>query len=115
VSKVLKIVTPFRIALGFACLFLSLLIVVSTFTHNVDRMMNSKCGFTCGYILDQNVYFNPMDFLLLNLSKYLRLDSLFLGMMLFYFFISSLFGIVKLGIRLSFINMLTIKKRKTSS
>jgi LMBR1 domain-containing protein 1 len=64
ISKFLKFLTPFRIILGMGCLGLSVLVVASIVITNVDRMLNSKCGFSCGYLIEKNTFFNPLDTLL---------------------------------------------------
>lgn len=52
ISKFLKFLTPFRIILGMGCLALSGLIVASIVITNIDRMLNSNCGFACGYLIE---------------------------------------------------------------
>ena len=99
ISKVLKYLTPFRIILGICCLGVSIIIVFSILISNIDRLINSKCGFSCGYVLDKNTLFNPLDSLFVQLSKIFPLDLIFLGLILLYVFISSLFGLIRLGIR----------------
>ena len=67
----LRILTPFRVAIGVCCLLMSLLIIYSMLVNNIDRLINSECGFKCGYLLDKSpTYFNPMDWLLRMLSSH---------------------------------------------
>lgn len=99
VSRVLKFLTPFRIILGMSCLALSVLIVSSIVITNVDRYMNSKCGLFCGYIIEKNTYFNPLDYLLVQLSRIFPFDLIFVGVILLYIFITCLYALVKLGIK----------------
>ena len=99
--------TPFRIMLGLGCLALSLLIVASIVITNVDRLMNSKCGFSCGYILESNTFYNPIDSLLVSVSKVFPLDLLMIGLILLYVFVTCIYGIVKLGIRFLWFNVRT--------
>jgi len=61
ISKLLTFVSPFRIILGLGCLGLSILLVFSILVTNIDRLLNSKCGFSCGYVLEKNTLFNPLD------------------------------------------------------
>ena len=125
ISKFLNFLTPFRIILGIACLSLSLIVVSSIVITNIDRLLNSKCGFSCGYILEKNTFFNPLDYLLVQLSKVFPLDLLCIGLILFYVLITCIFGLVKLGIKFLCFNvklllsdhplqLYTIKKRETS-
>jgi LMBR1 domain-containing protein 1 len=65
------VLTPFRVAIGFACLAMSLLIIYSMLINNIDRLINSECGYKCGFLLDQSPsFFNPMDTLLRILSSH---------------------------------------------
>jgi LMBR1 domain-containing protein 1 len=67
----LKLLTPFRVAIGIASLSMSLLIIYSMLVNNLDRLINSECGFKCGYLLDKSPsFFNPMDYLLRILSSH---------------------------------------------
>lgn len=99
ISKLLKCLTPFRIILGIGCLALSLLIVGSIAITNIDRLMNSECGFSCGYVIEKYTLFNPMDYILVEMSIWFPLDSLFFALILFYVFVTCLFGLIRLGIR----------------
>eukprot|EP00347_Sterkiella_histriomuscorum_P022538 403338112 len=115
VSKFLKFMTPFRIVMGVFCLCLSLLIVASIVVANLDKFIHSKCGFSCGYFIEEFSLFNPLDWLLVHLSRLFPLDLILIGIILFYVFISCLFGIVRLGIRTFWLNTFHIKKRDTSA
>ena len=48
----LQLLTPFRVAIGLLCLKLSLLIMYSLFITNLDKLINSECGYKCGFILE---------------------------------------------------------------
>jgi len=52
ISKFLKFLTPFRIMFGISCLSISFLLVSSLVISNIDKIMNSKCGFWCGYFIE---------------------------------------------------------------
>mmetsp|Transcript_1409 Transcript_1409/g.2475 ORF Transcript_1409/g.2475 Transcript_1409/m.2475 type:complete len:176 (+) Transcript_1409:1243-1770(+) len=52
ISFLLKLLTPFRVAIGVCLLGLSLLIIYSMLVNNLDRLLHSECGFQCGYLLD---------------------------------------------------------------
>jgi LMBR1 domain-containing protein 1 len=101
--------TPFRIILGFTCLALSLITVGSIAITNVDRLLNSECGLSCGYVIEKYTLFNPLDYVLVELSKYFPLDFLLFGTILFYVFITCLYGLVRLGIKFFCINVSSLK------
>lgn len=64
--------------------------------------MNSKCKWSCGFIIEQRHFMNPVDFALVYASKYFPLDYLFFAMIVIYIFICSFYGIIKVGIRANF-------------
>ena len=114
--------TPFRVAIGVFCLKMSLLIVYSMMITNIDRFINSECGFKCGYLLEQSPrYFNPLDSLLKFLSNHhenfysvqLFLDTTFFTVILLYTFICILYGIVKIGINFFSLEIYRIRRRDT--
>ena len=122
ISMFLKLLTPFRVAIGVACLILTLLIVYSMFITNLDRLLNSECGFNCGYLLEQPPsYSNPLDYILLRLSSHhekyfdiqMFLDTALFATMLIYTFICILYGIVKIGINFFSLELFKIKRRDT--
>jgi len=115
IPHLLNMLTPFRIALGIGCAVTSFLIVFGVLINNLDRFMNSECGFVCGYSIDKLTLFNPLDFILVQTSKLFPLDFLLLGCLQFYFFVTCLYGIIKLGIPSPATGELfTLKRRATS-
>lgn len=118
----LKLLTPFRWAIGLSCLTMSLLIIYSMLVNNLDRFFNSDCGWKCGYMLDKAPQFlNPLDLMLRRLSSHherfynlqLFLDTLFFGLILFYTFICVLYGIIKIGINFFGLEIYKIRRRDT--
>lgn len=98
-NKILTILTPFRVIIGFGFLIVSFLILVSLFTTSIDRLLHSKCGLDCGYVLDDMNYTNYLDFLLLYSSKNFHLDYLLFAIINIYVFICSIYGFVRLGVK----------------
>jgi LMBR1 domain-containing protein 1 len=100
INKVLTILTPFRVIIGISFLVVSVLIFISLLTTSLDRQLHSRCGLNCGYVLDDINYTNYLDFLLLYSSKYFHLDYILFALINIYVFICSIYGFVKLGVRL---------------
>ena len=122
ISYLLKLLTPFRVAIGVSCLVMSLLIIYSLLVNLVDRLLNSECGFSCGYLLDKSPsFFNPLDYILRRLSSHherfyniqLFLDTTFFAIILLYTFVCILYGIIKIGINFFSLELYRIKKRDT--
>lgn len=66
-------------------------------------MMNSRCGFFCGYMVDKkSSIFNPIDEILVLSSSYFPLDYIFFLIMTLFIFISTIYGVIKLGFSLYF-------------
>ncbi|CDW85588.1 UNKNOWN [Stylonychia lemnae] len=107
------------------CLSISLLIISSIVAANIDKLLNSTCGFHCGYFIDKYTLFNPLDWTLVQLSKVFPLDLIFISIILIYVLVTCIFGIVRLGVRfMQIFNVIqyhltqlhqgyTIKKRET--
>ena len=121
-SMFLQLLTPFRVAIGAAFLVMSLLIIYSMLITNLDRLLNSECGFNCGYLLEaEPSFFNPLDYILLRLSSHkqqylnvnLFLDTTLFAILLIYTFICVLYGIVKIGINFFSLEIYRIKHRDT--
>lgn len=122
ISLILKLLTPFRVAIGVASLTISLLIIYSMMITNIDRMLNSECGFNCGYLLEKEPsFFNPLDYILLRLSSHhekyfdiqMFLDTALFATILVYTFICILYGLVTLGVNLFGLSIYRLKKRDT--
>ena len=92
VQRLLKIITPFRIALGITSLIASLLLVFSLAISNTDRLLHSECGLACGFQLDSPVLYNPLDHFLVLASKLFPFDLLLMTLILLYVYVSSLFA-----------------------
>lgn len=120
---IFNVLAPFRITVGFVCLSISLAIVGSLACGNINRMIYSKCGFSCGYqVIGQNVdddhkiinsMINLYDSIFVQLSNFFPIDLIIFLLILANFFISTLFAISKIGIRLLFISIYRIKRDRT--
>lgn len=99
INKILSILTPFRVIIGICFLIISLLIFLSLIITSLDRLINSRCGLDCGYVLDDMNYTNYLDAALLYSSSYFHLDYLIFSIINIYVFICSVYGFIKLGVK----------------
>lgn len=99
-NKIFSLLTPFRVVIGISCLIISILILASLLTTSIDRYLHSKCGLKCGYVLDDMNYNNYLDLSLLQLSQYFHLDYMFFAIINIYVYICSIYGFVKLGVKI---------------
>lgn len=66
---------------------------------SVDKIKNSICGHRCGYILSNPQVFNPLNYIFIQASKAYPIDYVFMIILILYFFISTVVGVIFVGIR----------------
>ncbi|KAM3578990.1 hypothetical protein VKS41_008526 [Umbelopsis sp. WA50703] len=113
-QKVAKIARPFEFIIGLILLALTLVIVVSMFLTIIDKIANSVCGSKCGYIISHPEIFNPINFIFVKLSNYFPLDYVFMILLILYFFMATMTGIITMGVRFLWVQLYRIQKRATA-
>eukprot|EP01017_Pseudomicrothorax_dubius_P009133 TRINITY_DN13058_c0_g1_i1.p1 TRINITY_DN13058_c0_g1~~TRINITY_DN13058_c0_g1_i1.p1 ORF type:complete len:508 (-),score=114.09 TRINITY_DN13058_c0_g1_i1:835-2358(-) len=113
-QKVFKVLEPFRILLGLVCLGFSAIILFSLAMTTVDKFVNSKCGLSCGFIIERPQFLNPTDALLVYSSKIFPLDYIFFALFVFYITIACIYGIVRIGIKILCFTVFEIRKEATT-
>lgn len=110
-----RLLYPFRASVGGCMFALTLLLLLSMFVNCVDRLMHSPCGFSCGYLLNSSQWFNPFDVLLVRSSSYFPIDYLALAAVGMYWFMATMYGVLRLGIRVfGCFQIFKIRHRRTS-
>jgi len=114
--KIWSALKPFMFIFGLLFLLFSILIWVSILLTNIDKAANAGkfCGSQCGFILANPKIFNPVDFVLTELSKYFPLDYIALGLIIFYIFFTTLSGIIRIGVRFLWVNLYKIRRGSTA-
>lgn len=107
------ILTPFATLFGLAFGLVSLFLMISLTITLIDKGTNSPCGMACGFVL-RDFGFNPFDHLLVVLSGIYPLDHLVVLGTVFYFFFTTISGIVRLGVRIGWVTMYRFKPGKTA-
>lgn len=110
---VFRALAPFRVILGVALLVVSALLFSSLALTSVDKAFNSPCGWRCGFVLDKTHVFNPVDHSLVFLSRHYPFDNVALALVALYFFVASVYGVVRIGIRLLGFQVYKIEKGAT--
>eukprot|EP00405_Crypthecodinium_cohnii_P038956 CAMPEP_0206546036 /NCGR_PEP_ID=MMETSP0325_2-20121206/12474_1 /ASSEMBLY_ACC=CAM_ASM_000347 /TAXON_ID=2866 /ORGANISM="Crypthecodinium cohnii, Strain Seligo" /LENGTH=534 /DNA_ID=CAMNT_0054045099 /DNA_START=113 /DNA_END=1714 /DNA_ORIENTATION=- len=113
IPRLLQFLIPFRWAIGISMMGISLLVVVSLLMTLLDRLIHSDCGWQCGYALQERRLFNPADDIFMYLSRVFPLDFLVLGILVLYIFVSSVYGIVSLGVRFLCFNVYTLLPQRS--
>lgn len=60
---------PFFFLFGFFFFVVTIVLLVSMTLTNVDKLINSECGFSCGYVLTKPKRWNPLDAFLVIISQ----------------------------------------------
>lgn len=89
-----------RILFGVLLFVLSVLIAVSLFVSNLDKLLNSECRYSCGFSIPKNSLNGPIDAIFSSTSSIFPFDFILFVGIVAYIFASSLYGIASLGIRL---------------
>ncbi|KAI8997686.1 hypothetical protein BDB01DRAFT_771978 [Pilobolus umbonatus] len=113
-QKIAGLLRPFEFLLGIILLATTLVIVASIFLTIVDKIASSLCGSQCGYIINNRDLFNPVNYIFVKLSKIFPLDYIFMVLLIIYFFLSTITGLIHIGIRFLWITLYRIKKNATA-
>eukprot|EP01132_Coremiostelium_polycephalum_P004794 gene4794-5979_t len=112
-KKLLVIFRPFAFIFGFIFLLITALLMISIVLSIIDRISSSVCGSACGFLTTYPKLKNPIDIILLFLAPYFPVDYFILGAIIFYFYFSTMSGIVRIGIRFLWVHMYEFGRRKT--
>lgn len=103
---------PFEIILGIFFILFSFLLITSFFMTSLDRALHSL-GPKSGYVLPKRTFPNPIDMMLLYAQQVFPLDLVIYGIILTYFFWTSMGGIKKIGIWFFCIRLYRIRPKRT--
>ncbi|KAI8141821.1 putative LMBR1 domain protein [Fennellomyces sp. T-0311] len=112
-QRVLRIIRPFEVVIGFLLLALTWVVVASIFLTIVDKLTYSVCGNKCGYIISHPDLFNPVNFIFVKLAKLFPLDYVFMVLLIVYFFLATMSGVITLGVRFLWVALFRIRKGAT--
>ena len=103
---------PVRALVGLALAALSGVVVLALLVSVADMALHSVCGLKCGFVVDAPVL-NPLDWLLVKLAPAFPLDFIVLACVSCYLFLCSMYGLVKLGVRIGPVSLFAIKPKRT--
>jgi LMBR1 domain-containing protein 1 len=66
------------------------------------KLLNSECGYSCGFLIQKEHFLNPMDWILVKLSNYFPADYIIFFIIVSFVFISSFYGNIKAGTKIIF-------------
>ncbi|KAI7887323.1 lmbr1 domain-containing protein [Lichtheimia hyalospora FSU 10163] len=111
--RVMRWLRPLELITGVFLLFLSLAITVSIFLTIFDKINSSICGSSCGYVINHPDLFNPINIIFVKLANVFPLDYIFMVLLIIYFFLSTMSGVITMGVRLLWISLFKIRKGAT--
>jgi LMBR1 domain-containing protein 1 len=112
VHRIYVIIHPIRALLGAGLLAVSAGVVLSLAGALADMGLHSICGLKCGFIVDKPAK-NPLDWVLVWLSARFPLDFVAMTSLAFYLFFVTMYGMLRLGIRLGPMKLFDIRAHKT--
>ncbi|PNS20444.1 hypothetical protein CAC42_5894 [Sphaceloma murrayae] len=113
-NKICAIFRPITLLGGILLIFVVLIVWTSMLITSIDKIKNSPCGRSCGYVLGHTKIFQPINRLLLESSKVFPIDYVIFLLLTLLFFTASIIGIANIGIRFLWLTLFRIRKGHTS-
>ncbi|KAJ6238138.1 lysosomal cobalamin transporter-related [Anaeramoeba flamelloides] len=111
-NKVISCLSIGERIFGIFFILISLFILACFMTSLIEKLINSKCGWRCGFLLNEPSK-NPFDLTLLALSKAFPIDMVFLSIISVYFLLTALSGIVRWQPRILCFKLWRLKGRRS--
>ncbi|KAF7187108.1 putative lysosomal cobalamin transporter [Pseudocercospora fuligena] len=112
--KLEAIFRPLKLIFGLLILVISLIIFASMLITMVDKIKNSVCGVSCGYLLGKTKIFQPVNALLRETSKVFPIDYVIFLLITLLFFCATVVGLATIGIRFLWVMLFRIRKGHTT-
>jgi LMBR1 domain-containing protein 1 len=112
--KIEAVFRPLKLIFGILLVILTLLIWTSMLITLIDKILNSSCKSSCGYLLGHVNIFQPVNWVLTKSSKVFPVDFVLFVLLALLFFWATVTGIATAGIRFLWITIFKIRKGKTS-
>ena len=112
--KIEAVFRPLKLIGGMLLLIIVLIIFASMTITCADKIKNSVCGKSCGYLLAETQIFNPVNWLLTYTAKIFPIDYIIFLLLTLLFFCASVLGIATIGIRFLWVTLFKIRKSHTS-
>lgn len=112
--KLEAVFRPLKLLFGLLIMLITLIIFASMLVTMVDKIKNSVCGVSCGYLLGKTKIFQPVNVLLRETSKVFPIDYVIFLLVTLLFFAASVVGLTTIGIRFLWVRLFPIRKGRTS-
>jgi len=112
--KTEAIFRPLKLIGGLLLIVVVLVIWASMLITAIDKIKNSTCRSSCGFLLAHNKIFQPINWIFVTSSKVFPIDYIVFLFVTMVFFVSSVIGIATLGIRFLWVTLFRIRRGHTS-
>ncbi|KAK4499058.1 hypothetical protein PRZ48_009570 [Zasmidium cellare] len=112
--KLEAIFRPLKLIFGWLLLIISLIIFASMIITMVDKIKNSVCKTSCGYLLGKAKIFQPVNALLIYTARVFPIDYIIFLLLTLLFFCASVVGLGSIGIRFLWVTLFRIRKGHTT-
>lgn len=112
--KTEAIFRPLKLIGGLLLLVIALIIWASMLITGIDKIKNSVCKTSCGYLLAHNKIFQPINWLFVISSRVFPIDYIIFLFLTLLFFSASVIGVATIGIRFLWVTLFRIRKAHTS-
>ena len=112
--KLEAIFRPLKLVGGWLLLIINVVIFVSMLITMVDKIKNSACGASCGYVLGKTKILQPINALLTVTSRVFPIDYIIFLLLTILFFCATVVGLASIGIRFLWVILFRIRKGQTS-
>ena len=112
--KTEAIFRPLKLIGGILLLVIVLIIFASMLITCIDKIKNSVCRSSCGFLLGKTKIFNPINWLLTLTSKVFPIDYIVFLLLTILFFTASVIGLATIGIRFLWVSLFKIRQGHTS-
>merc|ERR1712228_147452 len=106
---------PIRYIIGIALEGFSIVLIVSIMMHVIDQGVNSSCGYSCGFALNDPkiAKYDPISWLLTNCASYFPLDYIFFSGIIFWIFWCTIFGVMRIDVRFLCLKLFSLRAHET--
>lgn len=111
--KIEAVFRPLKLIAGLLLLVIVLVIFASMVITAADKIKNSVCKASCGYLLGEQQIFQPVNWLLTISSKVFPIDYILFLLLTLIFFSGSVVGLATIGMRFLWVTFFKIRKGHT--
>lgn len=106
---------PVRYAVAIVLEGLSIVLVVSILMHLIDQGVNSSCGYSCGFALNDPkiAKYNPVSWIMTNCASYFPMDYIFFGAIIFWIFWVTIWALMRIDVRFLCFKLFSLRAHET--